>query len=81
MHTQCQVSYKVFKPGDKVFCHRSAYTEQGEVVDVWCDGTLIMVEHGDAEFAYSPAELSLIPEKRDSTVVLVNFKTKKRFKI
>jgi hypothetical protein len=55
------------------------------VVDVWeADlssedaSWMIMVDHGDFEFAYTPNELSLIPTNKDNNLVLVNFKTKQR---
>lgn len=69
-----------FKVGDKVFCHFLAHTEQGEVVDTWQirGAWLIMVDHGDLEFAYTPNELSLIPQEKDNKVVFVNFQTKQR---
>ena len=69
-----------FKTGDKVFCHLESYTEQGTVIDVWDvrGSWLVMVDHGEIEYAYAPHELSLIPENRDNKVILVNFKTKTR---
>lgn len=68
-----------FKKGDEVFCHMDCYTERGTVVDSWQiqDSWLVMVDHGEIEYAYAPYELSLIPKESDK-VIQVNFKTKKR---
>ena len=72
-----------FKKGDKVFCHLFSYTERGEVVDIWQinNSWLIMVDHGEIEFAYAPDELSLVPEESNGNVIYVNFKTKQRCKV
>lgn len=71
-----------FKTGDKVFCHLSCYTEQGEVVGVWQMGKswLVMVDHVVIEYAYAPYELSLVPKESNNKVVYVNFKTKRWLK-
>lgn len=75
-----QVGECPFKAGDKVFCHLLSYTEQGEVVDAWQirNSWYVMVNHGEIEFAYTPDELSLIPDESSNKVVYVNFKTKRR---
>jgi hypothetical protein len=74
-----------FQVGDPVFCHCEAHSCNGTVVDVWeanlsSEDTswMIVVDHGDFEFAYTPNELSLIPTSKDNNLVLVNFKTKQR---
>lgn len=70
-----------FQNGDRVFCHLLSHTEKGEVVDVWevrPGAWLVMVDHGDMEFAYAPNELSLIPQEKDDKVIFVNFHTKQR---
>lgn len=70
-----------FKVGDKVFCHLLSHTEQGEVVDAWevrPNAWLVLVDHGEMEFAYAPSELSLIPQEKDDKLILVNFQTKQR---
>jgi hypothetical protein len=76
-----------FKVGDKVFCHKDSYAEQGIVVDVWeipfQDGSLawlVTVDHGEFEYAYMPSELSLIPKESNNKVVYANFKTKRWLK-
>lgn len=71
-----------FKTGDKVFCHLETYTELGVVVDSWWirGSWLVMVDHGELEYAYAPYELSLVPEESNDKVVYANFKTKRWLK-
>ncbi len=68
-----------FKKGDKVLAQVFGVTEAGVVKEVWrIDRTwLIMVTHGNFAIAYSPEEVSLIPQDT-GVVVYVNFQTKKR---
>ena len=77
-----------FQVGDPVFCHCEAHSCNGTVVDVWAvqlsieeTSWLVLVDHGDFEFAYTPRELSLIPEQPTGEIVYVNFKTKKRMSL